>query len=110
MTPEELKARVDQGGPLAVLDVREPKELQLAALSLPEPVVHLTVPLGEVMGRLAEIRTSAEGRPLVVMCHHGMRSQAAADWLTGQGMADVHNLDGGIDAWSTRVDRGVPRY
>ena len=70
----------------------------------------LHVPLGHVKSRLPEIQASAEGRPLVVYCHHGQRSMAAATWLTGQGVKQVHNLDGGIEAWSVRVDRAVKRY
>ena len=47
---------------------------------------------------------------LVFLCHHGMRSRVAAENALRQGFADVWNLEGGIDAWSTEVDPGVARY
>jgi rhodanese-related sulfurtransferase len=47
---------------------------------------------------------------LVVYCHHGVRSQAAANWLSNRGASNVLNLTGGIDAWSIIVDKNVPRY
>ena len=50
------------------------------------------------------------GRPLIVYCHHGVRSLATARWLVAQGIPDVANLEGGIDAWSRTVDPAVPRY
>ena len=48
--------------------------------------------------------------PLVFHCHHGIRSQAAAEHFITQGFRDVSNLAGGIDAWSLTVDPKVPRY
>jgi monothiol glutaredoxin len=47
---------------------------------------------------------------LVLHCHHGGRSQAAAEHFRSRGFTNVHNLVGGIDAWSTDVDPSVPRY
>jgi monothiol glutaredoxin len=47
---------------------------------------------------------------LVFQCHHGMRSQAAAEYFQRAGFRRLYNLEGGIDAWSTRVDPSVPRY
>ena len=110
MTPVELKERLDRGDRLALLDVREDDERAYCSITPRQTVVDLHVPLGEVTDRVAEIHAGAESIPLVVFCHHGGRSEAAATWLASQGMADVHNLDGGIDAWSTQVDRSVPRY
>jgi monothiol glutaredoxin len=46
----------------------------------------------------------------VVQCHHGVRSQRAAEELVAAGFRDVHNLVGGIEAWSRDVDPEVPRY
>lgn len=110
MTPEEFQQRVARGDLLALLDVREEHERATARIMLPATVTDLFVPLGQVADRKDEIQSAAAGRPLVVVCHHGARSQTAAVWLDRQGVPDVHNLDGGIDAWSVRVDRDVPRY
>jgi rhodanese-related sulfurtransferase len=105
-----MRARLDRGEPLAVLDVREDDERAYAAILLPPTAVDLHIPLGQVSSRVAEIAGAAKGRRLVVYCHHGMRSMAAATWLLGTGIPDVQNLEGGIDAWSRRVDPAVARY
>ena len=47
---------------------------------------------------------------LVFQCHHGIRSQAAAEYCVEKGFRNVYNVVGGIDAWSLTVDRSVPRY
>jgi rhodanese-related sulfurtransferase len=110
VSPIELKQRLDRGELLALLDVREEDERMYASLSLPEGAIDLHVPLGEVARRFEEIEVSTQGRPLVVYCHLGSRSMVAASWLVRRGIGEVINLEGGIDAWSTRVDREVPRY
>ena len=95
----ELMARP---GGVTLLDVREPHEHQIARL--PGAVL---IPLGSLPARLAEIDSS---RPLVVYCHHGLRSLHAVELLRGSGFARALSLRGGIDAWSREVDPGVPRY
>ena len=47
---------------------------------------------------------------LVFQCHHGIRSQAAANYFAGLGFERLFNLRGGIDAWSQLVVPLVPRY
>ena len=104
ITPAQLDAwRKDTAreAPL-VLDVREPWERDRA--SLPGATL---IPMREIPARLAELPAD---RDLVVMCHHGGRSANAAQWLAHNGFARVHNLAGGIDAWSRTVDPSVPRY
>lgn len=110
MSAANLKDRLDRGESLAVLDVREDHERDHAAIPLPPTARNLHIPMGEVASRYEEIAALASNRPLVVYCHHGIRSMVAATWLSRRGIGAVHNLDGGIDAWSRRVDRGVPRY
>jgi monothiol glutaredoxin len=50
------------------------------------------------------------GTPIAFHCHHGGRSQAAAEHFRSRGFTNVHNMEGGIDAWSRDVDGSVPRY
>ncbi len=89
-----------------LLDVREPWELALARLELPElPLRHM--PMREVPSRLGELDPS---QPVVCICHHGARSAQVVAFLQRQGHGHAYNLDGGIDAWSALVDPGVPRY
>ena len=47
---------------------------------------------------------------VVVYCHHGIRSAQAVDQLRAMGFADVNNLAGGIDRWTSDVDPKLPRY
>jgi rhodanese-related sulfurtransferase len=110
VSAEEMKERLDRGDPLAVLDVREDGERAYAVIPLPEGVIDLHVPLGEVARRFEEVQLAIQARPLIVYCHHGQRSMVAATWLARRGLGEVINLEGGIDAWSTRVDRAVRRY
>lgn len=86
-----------------LLDVRMPWEHDLVAL--PGSVL---IPLQELPSCLSEV-PSGEG-PLVVYCHHGVRSLGAAGYLEQQGIENVFSLSGGIDAWSLRIDPSVPRY
>ena len=48
--------------------------------------------------------------PIVFQCHHGVRSQHAAEYFRREGFRNLYNLQGGIDAWSLLVDMSVPRY
>jgi monothiol glutaredoxin len=59
---------------------------------------------------LREIEGLDHSTPLVFHCHHGGRSQQAAERFLRAGFREVYNLSGGIDAWSQQVDGSVPRY
>jgi len=97
-----LAAWREAGVAHAVLDVREPWEVEIAALQ-----GSLCVPMGEVPGRMGELPGEV---PLVVLCHHGGRSMRVTAWLRSRGLATAVNLGGGIDAWSREVDPAVPMY
>ena len=101
MTPAEYAAWRRDKTPHFLLDVRQPEEYEMARL---EGAV--LIPLVELPGRLAEL---PKGQPLVVMCHHGMRSAHAVHHLRAAGY-DALNLSGGIDAWSREIDPLVPIY
>lgn len=102
ITPVELRQRLDAGEDLVVIDVREPAEWQIARI---EGARHL--PMGRVQAESGSLDPAAE---TVVYCHHGARSASVAGWLRRSGFANVHNLAGGIDRWSTDVDPSVARY
>lgn len=92
----------DQGRqPPLLIDVREPWEFAYGHIAGSQ-----LLPLQEVPGRLAELDA---GRPVVVICHHGIRSYQAGLLLQHAGF-DVFNLSGGIDAWAREVDPAMPRY
>ncbi|HWG59760.1 MAG TPA: molybdopterin-synthase adenylyltransferase MoeB [Candidatus Acidoferrales bacterium] len=101
ITPRELKARLDRGDDLYILDVREPHEYQICNLG-----GHL-LPLGELAQRVHELDSSRE---IVAHCRSGKRSAEAVDFLTKAGFRKIWNLKGGILAWSDEVDPSVPKY
>jgi sulfur-carrier protein adenylyltransferase/sulfurtransferase len=98
----ELKKKIDNGEDVFLLDVREPWEFSLAAIEGSE-----NFPLAEVIDRQQEFFFEEE---IVVICHYGERSQRAANELIKCEFKMVHNLVGGIDAWSQIIDPKVPRY
>ena len=97
-----LKQRLDGENPPAVLDVREPWEVEIASID-----GALTIPLGEITQRAGEL---PRDRPLAVICHHGGRSAQATAWLRNQGFDRATNVAGGIDAWARTVDPTLSRY
>jgi rhodanese-related sulfurtransferase len=101
ITPQELQQRLAADAPV-ILDVRE--DWELAQARLPD-CVH--IPMGQIPARYAELDA---GRPVVVVCHHGMRSLQVAQFLEKKGFTDVGNLVGGLDAWAEQVDPSMPRY
>ena len=97
-----------------LLDVREPWEFELGAIRV-EGASTLHIPMNEVPARLGEIDAARSGeteapRPVVCICHHGMRSAQVVAFLEREGFGAAYNLAGGIDAWSEQVDAAVPRY
>jgi adenylyltransferase/sulfurtransferase len=99
-----LRAALDAGERFLLLDVREPAEWETAHIE-----GATLLPLGELEARVEELAEWREGR-VVVQCHHGGRSARACALLRERGFSDVHNLTGGIEAWSLTVDPSVPRY
>ena len=97
-----LAARMANGDAIVVLDVREPWEFDLA--SVPNSTL---VPLSTLPSAINRLDRAAD---YVVLCHHGSRSDMAANWMRAQGFSSVRNLVGGIEAWSLEVDSSVPRY
>jgi rhodanese-related sulfurtransferase len=109
--PSELAAWLTSaaaatGHPPVVLDVREAWELEAASVK-PAGFALVTIPMGDVPARLAEIDPAT---PVACLCHHGARSLRVAGFLAQNGFDTVANITGGIDAWSGELDAAVPRY
>jgi rhodanese-related sulfurtransferase len=102
ISPKELKARLDKGDKLVLLDVREEWEYSLAKLN-----GSILIPLATIPQSLSRLSPDSE---IIAICHHGMRSADATNFLLQQGFPNVKNLVGGIDAWSIQVDGTVARY
>ena len=91
-----------------LIDVREIDELNIA--SLPLNILHLPLSAFEDWSKTI-LEGLPIGKPIVVLCHSGIRSNNFGIWLLKQNdNYDVWNLIGGIDAWSLEVDPKVPRY
>ncbi|MFO7567201.1 MAG: Grx4 family monothiol glutaredoxin [Enhygromyxa sp.] len=101
----ELARRLSEGEaagePLHLYDVRTPGERAIAAI--PNGVL-LNAEVAE------EIEKLPRDTPLYFHCHHGGRSQRAAEHFIALGFSEVYNVTGGIDAWSQEVDPSVERY
>jgi rhodanese-related sulfurtransferase len=105
ITPQDVQRRLAEGEKLALIDVREPMEFQLARIEGAE-----LVPMRSVPAELARLDAQAGGAPLIVFCHHGVRSLNVVHWLREQGVGACQSMAGGIDRWSLEIDSGVPRY
>lgn len=101
-TAAELQQRLNQRENVLLLDVREADEYAFARI---EGSLH--IPLRQIPERIQELDPQQE---IVVICHHGVRSQQACLFLEQYGFNNLINLRGGIDAWSSSCDPAVPRY
>jgi adenylyltransferase/sulfurtransferase len=102
IAPGEVRKMMDEKKPFALIDVREPHEFQICRI----PGSKL-IPLGEVPKRMNELNSADE---IVVYCRSGQRSARAVEFLMKSGFREIHNLRGGILAWSDQVDPSVPKY
>jgi monothiol glutaredoxin len=101
LSAPELNALIDAGTPFEFADVRTEGERAIAAIDgarLLDREYH------------DHLLTRDRATAIVFQCHHGIRSQAAAEYFQGLGFSNLFNLRGGIDAWSQLVDPSVPRY
>ncbi len=100
MSVQDLKRRLDEGS-VTLVDVRTAKEMEQAfvdgALAMDADV-------------MAQLEAMPKDTPLAFLCHTGNRSNVAARHFAKQGFTDVHNVAGGIHAWSTEIDDSVPTY
>ncbi|MGH7619513.1 MAG: molybdopterin-synthase adenylyltransferase MoeB [Gemmatimonadaceae bacterium] len=100
--PGELSNALNRGDSIVVIDVREPHEWQIGRI----PTARL-IPLATLAAAPPDLAGDTD---IVVYCHHGARSAAAAQALAAAGFSNVRNLVGGIDGWSREVDPRVRRY
>jgi rhodanese-related sulfurtransferase len=101
MNATQLAAHLADAEPL-LLDVREPWEFDICHI---EGSVNL--PMAQIPQNMARFRDSEE---IVVICHHGIRSQHVIRFMQQQCSQQLINLDGGVDAWAREVDADMPVY
>jgi rhodanese-related sulfurtransferase len=105
ITPQDVQRRIQAGEKLALVDVREPGEFQLARIAGAELIPMRTVP-----AELSRLDAQADQTPPIVFCHHGVRSLNVVHWLREKGLDACQSMAGGIDRWSLEIDPTVPRY
>jgi adenylyltransferase/sulfurtransferase len=98
---EDLKKLRDEGSDFVLLDVREPREVEICQLG------GKVIPLGQLAARLTELDRNAH---IVVHCRSGGRSANAVKAMRGAGFENVWNLNGGILAWIERIDPSLTPY
>jgi adenylyltransferase/sulfurtransferase len=102
LSSKELKAELDRGDQIVIVDVREPQEYKINRV--PGSIL---IPLGELPKRYVELDPHAN---IVTQCKSGMRSAKAQDFLRSKGFTRVRNLTGGVLGWIDQVDPTQPKY
>ncbi len=99
---QELYEAVDNKDAFIALDVREPHELIFAKLDFAE-----NIPLALLLDK--EEFPYKKDTKIICICHHGIRSLIAVQYLKEKGY-NAYSLKGGIDAWARQIDEKIPRY
>jgi rhodanese-related sulfurtransferase len=103
IAPKELKARLDAGETLTLIDVREAWEVAYGIIDGATHIVMNDIP--------DELDRVPKDQPVVFVCKSGRRSESVADWVEAQGYPNVLNLTGGVTQWMREVDPSFPaRY
>ena len=99
---QQLKAMLDAGKDVQVIDVREAYELEICSIAAEH------IPMGEILNRVQEIKTDI---PVVIHCRSGGRSSNIVKALEmHHGLSNLHNLKGGILAWANEIDTSLEQY
>ncbi len=108
ISPAEVKDLIDRGLPLRLIDVREPAEHAICRIEGARLIPMRSIP--EHLNELDNELNDETAPPIVVFCHHGVRSLSVVDWLRARGIFNCRSMSGGIDLWSRQIDASVPRY
>ncbi len=101
--PQEAQRRLNSGAIL--IDVREPEEYAAARIDGAR-----LIPMQELPAEIQKLEGLAGEGELLLLCHHGVRSLQATQWLREQGLKNCYSVTGGIDRWSREIDSKIPRY
>jgi rhodanese-related sulfurtransferase len=103
ITVAEVAAALQEAAAV-LIDCREQEEFAIARIDGAR-----LIPMGEIPIRLAELEPWRD-KPIIVHCHHGVRSLRVARFLREKGFSQACSMRGGIEAWSVEIDPNVPRY
>ena len=102
LTVIQLKQELETGPQTVLLDVRDKWEYDLC---------HLDNSVNISLSEITERKDELDKQPrTVILCHHGMRSSIAGEYLISEGFEQIVNLEGGIDAWASTIDQSMTRY
>ena len=108
---QDVHAKQQDGEEFILVDVREPKEVELASLA---EDVFTSLPLSDLRERRLEAVPDAlsqdKDAEVVVFCHKGLRSAQVTVFLRQQGWSKAVSMAGGIDAWAEEIDESVGKY
>jgi adenylyltransferase/sulfurtransferase len=106
VSPRQAAEQLKTSAPI-LLDCRRDEEWAFNRLT---GAIH--IPMSAIEARLDELERTPGDRstPIIVYCHHGVRSMRVTAALRAHGFADVTSMAGGIDLWSMAVDSSIPRY
>lgn len=99
---QELAQRRENRENVAIIDVREPWEVEICSLPDAEHI-----PMRTLMTNLASL---PQDKDIIFICHTGGRTAAIAQYLSGMGFKNAYSLSGGLDAWAREVDPTMSRY
>ena len=98
----QLKKELETDPQTVLLDVRDKWEYDLC---------HLDNSVNISLSEITERKDELDKQPrTVILCHHGMRSTIAGEYLISEGFEQIVNLEGGIDAWASTIDQSMTRY
>src|SRR5699024_7675894 len=105
ITPTALAKRLaDPDDNVLLLDVRTEQEREICHIA-----DSLHIPMNLVPLQMNQL---PDEQDIVIYCHHGIRSQAVANYLLEAGFEPqrLFNLDGGIERWAQEIEPDMPRY
>ena len=102
LTPSQIRDSLGARADVTLVDVREPAEYDIAHIEGAKLIPLRTLP--------QQIDTLPRDHEIILLCHHGMRSEMAGNFLLSQGFSRVSHMVGGIDRWSDEVDDAIAKY
>jgi sulfur-carrier protein adenylyltransferase/sulfurtransferase len=104
ITATELKAMLDQGDNIFLVDVREPNEYEI--VSIPGSTL---IPKDQFLTGVA-LEKLPQDKRIVLHCKSGARSAEALAVVKNAGFSDAVHVGGGVLAWVNQVDPSLPTY
>jgi len=107
----ELARKLRSDENFVLLDVREASELDYAMIVDSRLKVAPMSRLAQLgIGALPEDVVQHKDAEILVLCHHGVRSAKATEWLLAQGWTNAVSVKGGIADYAQRIDASVGKY